>query len=93
MDSSWGHYLDISDMNVAITTDVDNTKIQSFMSKYVHKIKEEPQKQTTDIDVYLEQDNYLEYIDNYDYLANICYIKLNILRYICLTLNWLFIKN
>ena len=96
MDSEWGHYLDISDMRVDVTNDVDNRQIKSFMNKYVHKIKEQPQPQPQK-QVYLtnhiDEDSYLDHIDIYNYIPNIDNLRFNILKYICFTFSWLFIKN
>ena len=96
MDSDWGHYLDISDMRVDVTNDVDNRQIKSFMNKYVHKIKEQPQPQPQK-QVYLtnhiDEESYLDQIDIYNYIPNIDHLRFNILKYICFTFSWLFIKN
>ena len=92
MDSDWGQYLDISDMTIEITNHVDNTKIISFTNKYVHKIKEQPQKQIY-LTNHIDEDSYLDHIDIYNYIPNINHLRFNILKYICFTFSWLFIKN
>ena len=95
--SNWGQYLDISDFNLEITNEVDNTNIVHFMNKYVHKIPLEPNKicdTCNELDIYIDDDgDYLDDINLYNYISSLNYLKFNILKYVCFTINWLFIKN